>query len=264
MAMADPGSTRELDALDNLISTQEATLLARTRRSHELRQEASVHLPGGVASSWQAPRPARSSSSGAPAHGSGTSTATSTSTSTAASGRRSPATATRRSSPRSALAPSPAPTSPSQCPTSSPSPRTLPPLRNAALALHQLWHRGDAGRRPPDARRDRATADHQGRGQLPRTPRRGTGVGVPGPRRRRPARTGHTRCPSTSPSRRAHGPSPTSCRSAGSTPSARPARSPRAGRGHDHRAGDDEHRRRPPRPAISRRSPACCAPTARS
>ena len=53
MAMADPGSTRELDALDHLISTQEATLLARTRRSHELHQEASAHLPGGVASSWQ-------------------------------------------------------------------------------------------------------------------------------------------------------------------------------------------------------------------
>ena len=53
MAMADAGSTPELDALDRLISQQEAALLARTPRSRELHQEASAHLPCGVASSWQ-------------------------------------------------------------------------------------------------------------------------------------------------------------------------------------------------------------------
>ena len=53
MAMAGPARDRELDALDALIAEQEAALLARTRRSHELHQEASAHLPGGVASSWQ-------------------------------------------------------------------------------------------------------------------------------------------------------------------------------------------------------------------
>jgi glutamate-1-semialdehyde 2,1-aminomutase len=47
--LADRGS----DALDGLIVEQEATLLARTPRSHELHLEASAHLPGGVASSWQ-------------------------------------------------------------------------------------------------------------------------------------------------------------------------------------------------------------------
>ncbi len=39
--------------LDALIAEQEAVLLARTRRSHELHQAASAHLPSGVASSWQ-------------------------------------------------------------------------------------------------------------------------------------------------------------------------------------------------------------------
>ena len=36
-----------------MIAEQEAALLARTRRSHELHAEASAHLPGGVASTWQ-------------------------------------------------------------------------------------------------------------------------------------------------------------------------------------------------------------------
>ena len=56
MAMADPVPTRgidALDALDRMIEAQEAALIARTRRSHELHVEAAAHLPGGVASSWQ-------------------------------------------------------------------------------------------------------------------------------------------------------------------------------------------------------------------
>ena len=51
MALVSPVSTG--DVLDGLIATQEAALVARTPRSHELHVEASAHLPGGVASSWQ-------------------------------------------------------------------------------------------------------------------------------------------------------------------------------------------------------------------
>jgi glutamate-1-semialdehyde 2,1-aminomutase len=47
---AHPGGT---DALDELIRTEEAAFLARTRRSAQLHALASAHLPGGVASSWQ-------------------------------------------------------------------------------------------------------------------------------------------------------------------------------------------------------------------
>jgi glutamate-1-semialdehyde 2,1-aminomutase len=48
-----PLAGRDFDALDALIADQEAALLARTPRSHELHVAASSHLPGGVASSWQ-------------------------------------------------------------------------------------------------------------------------------------------------------------------------------------------------------------------
>ncbi|CAN5837785.1 aspartate aminotransferase family protein [soil metagenome] len=51
MALVSPVSAG--DALDGLIATQEAALVARTPRSHELHVEAAAHLPGGVASSWQ-------------------------------------------------------------------------------------------------------------------------------------------------------------------------------------------------------------------
>ena len=56
MALADPVRPTGhdvLDALDQMIEVQEATLIDRTRRSHELHVEAAAHLPGGVASSWQ-------------------------------------------------------------------------------------------------------------------------------------------------------------------------------------------------------------------
>jgi glutamate-1-semialdehyde 2,1-aminomutase len=53
MAVVDEARGGQLDALDALITTQEAALVARTRRSHELHVAASAHLPGGVASSWQ-------------------------------------------------------------------------------------------------------------------------------------------------------------------------------------------------------------------
>ncbi|MET0144237.1 MAG: aminotransferase class III-fold pyridoxal phosphate-dependent enzyme [Ilumatobacteraceae bacterium] len=51
MAMVSP--TGALDRLDHLIDSQEAALISRTRRSHELHVEAMAYLPGGVASSWQ-------------------------------------------------------------------------------------------------------------------------------------------------------------------------------------------------------------------
>src|SRR5262245_24676691 len=51
MAMVSPVAAG--DALDGLIAEQEAALIARTTRSHELHAEALHHLPGGVASSWQ-------------------------------------------------------------------------------------------------------------------------------------------------------------------------------------------------------------------
>ena len=53
MALRAPLADRGLDVLDALIAEQEAALLARTTRSHELHVAASAHLPGGVASSWQ-------------------------------------------------------------------------------------------------------------------------------------------------------------------------------------------------------------------
>ena len=53
MAVVDQAPSGAFDTLDRLIAIQEAALLARTRRSHELHVEAAKHLPGGVASSWQ-------------------------------------------------------------------------------------------------------------------------------------------------------------------------------------------------------------------
>ena len=53
MALVDTVRGGDLDTLDALIGREEATLVARTPRSHELHVEAAGHLPGGVASSWQ-------------------------------------------------------------------------------------------------------------------------------------------------------------------------------------------------------------------
>ena len=66
--------------------------------------------------------------------------------------------------------------------------RARPSLRAAVVALRQLRHRGHDGRPAPDARRHRSPADHQGRGQLPRSPRRRAGLGLSGGDRRRAAR----------------------------------------------------------------------------
>ena len=53
MALVDTVHGGDLDALDVLIDREEAALVARTPRSHELNVAAAEHLPGGVASSWQ-------------------------------------------------------------------------------------------------------------------------------------------------------------------------------------------------------------------
>ncbi len=219
MAMADPGSTRELDALDHLISTQEATLLARTRRSHELHQEASAHLPGGVASSWQDAPPCpifveRGAGSRiwdvdgneyVDLHGGfGTTIA----------GHGHPAIVAAVSA--RAVA---------GTHFAQPVPDIIPVARELSRRFGlPLWRFTNSGTeatlaavhliraRPGDRRSSRsraATTDTTTRYRCRCTP---TST-PPAPR------TGHTRCPSTSPSRRARGPSPTSCRSAGSTPS---------------------------------------------
>ena len=96
--------------------------------------------------------------------------------------------------------------------------------------------------------------DHQGRGQLPRPPRHRAGVGVPG-RRATPVRpTGPRRSASTAPSPPAVAAldprrpvRPPRRRAAGA------ARAPRRDRRDDHRAGDDEHRRRAPAARLPRR-----------
>ena len=62
----------------------------------------------------------------------------------------------------------------------------------------QLGHRGHAGRDPSRARRHRARADRQGRGRLPRPPRRGDGLQQATARPRRPGRRDRIRCRSRS------------------------------------------------------------------
>ena len=71
-----------------------------------------------------------------------------------------------------------------------------PPLRPAAMAVHQLRHRVDDGRGPPGPRRHRPRRDPQDRGLLPRPPRRGDGLGLPvarGARRSRRSALGSLR-----------------------------------------------------------------------
>ena len=71
------------------------------------------------------------------------------------------------------------------------SPRTVRQVRPAAVAVRQLRHRGHDGRGAPDARDHRPRPHHQGRGLLPRPPRLGAGLGLPGRRRRRQGPADH-------------------------------------------------------------------------
>ena len=120
-----------------------------------------------------------------------------------------------------------------------------PALRPAAVALHELGHRVHDGRDPHRARRDRPRHDPQDRGLLPRAPRRGDGVGLPGARgARRPRRPGQRSLRRGLPARDhgadALGPLQ---RRAGAGERAEALRG--QGRGADHGARDDEHQHRP-------------------
>ena len=110
------------------------------------------------------------------------------------------------------------------------------------LALHQLRHRVDDGRRPPRARPHRARRDREDRGHLPRPPRRRDGLGqaAAGP-------DGRARAPRRDPlrpglrarDRRGHPCHPLQRRRGGRA-CARAGRRRRP----DRRAGDDEHQHR--------------------
>ena len=107
----------------------------------------------------------------------------------------------------------------------------------------------------PDAGRHRSPAHHQGRRQLPRPPRRGPGLGLPG-RPSTPGRpTGPDRFPSTSRCRgRVAALDPRRAVRPARRRAAGPARAPRRDRRDDHRAGDDEHRRRPAAAGLPRQA----------
>ena len=62
------------------------------------------------------------------------------------------------------------------------------PVRARHVALHELGHRGDDGRDPRRPWRDRPREDREGRGRLPRPPRRGDDLDEAADRRRRPGR----------------------------------------------------------------------------
>ena len=136
-------------------------------------------------------------------------------------------------------------TSPRRPRARSPSPRSSPPLRPAAVALHELRHRVDHGRRASRARGHRPRRDPQDRGLLPRPPRRRDGLGPPArrrswrarrarqrPVRRRPPARGDRADDGDPVQRRGH-------------PRARARRHGRPRRGADPRAGDDEHHGHP-------------------
>ena len=119
------------------------------------------------------------------------------------------------------------------------------PLRPAPMALQQLRHRGDDGRRPSRPRRHRPRHDPQDRGLLPRPPRLGDGLGLPAAggarrarrpdqrslRRRHPA--GADRTDPRRPLQRRRG------------PGERARQDRRRSRRPDHGAGDDEHQHHP-------------------
>ena len=120
------------------------------------------------------------------------------------------------------------------------------PLRTAAVALQQLGHRGHDGRLPPDAGGHRAQQGHQGRGQLPRPPRRRAGLGLPGLGGGRPGRGAALGPLQHRRSRTRWLSSPSSC-PFGDLEAVERALDDarRRDRRHDRRAGDDEHRADP-------------------
>ena len=252
------------DALDSLIVEQEATLLARTARSHELHVAAAAHLPGGVASSWQDAPPCPVFVERG--HGSRVWDVDGTEYVDLHAGFG--ATLAGHAHPAIVAAVSDRVAAGTHF--AQPVPdivarrrRAGPPLRAAAVAVRQLRHRGHDGRGPPHARRHRPPPHHQGRGQLPRPPRHRAGVGVPRARRRRPARPAHDRPRARRGAGRRRRPHPRRAVRSPRRRAPRAARPPGRGRRHDRRAGDDEHRRRPAPAGLPRRAARrCCTPTA--
>ena len=110
---------------------------------------------------------------------------------------------------------------------------------------------------------DRAHPPHQGRGLVPRSSRRGAGVGLPGRRRLRvPGSPGHR----PRARRRPAGGRRPRARRAVRTRRRRPPRAPRTprcDRRHDRRARDDEHRGRPAATRLPRRAADAAAPARR-
>ena len=132
-----------------------------------------------------------------------------------------------------------------------------PAVRPAAVAVRQLRHRGDHGRRAPDAGADRARPRaSRSRAATTATTTRCEVSVLPGGRRDRAGGRGRTGCRATPASRRRSSTWSWSCRSTTLAAVARVLReNPRSGRGHDRRAGDDERRHHPARPRLPRRAP---------
>ncbi len=176
------GADAEVDLthMDAMIEQQEAVLLARTASlAGAARPRPRRPSPAGSRRPGRTLLPRPCGSATAPARGSGTSTGSSTPTSTvdSASGWRARAPGHRRGRhpPRDAghaLRAADRGRHPGVAPARE-------PVRTPVVALQQLRHRVDDGRVPPHAHRDRPRQGHQGRGQLPRAPRRSSGVGLP-------------------------------------------------------------------------------------
>ncbi len=123
-------------------------------------------------------------------------------------------------------------------------------LRPAPVALQQLRHRGDDGRRPPRPRRHRPRHDPQDRGLLPRPSRHRDGLGLPAAGgARRPRRPGQRPIWRRHP-HRVHGPHPGRPLQRRRGAGERAGEDRRTGRRPDHGAGDDEHQHHPATPGL--------------
>ena len=187
-----------------ITEVEKASYEARTPRSQAATERARRSLPLGVPSSFQAYDPHPIVASGPRRRGWRTSTATTTSTSTWASARCSPGTATR--SVRAAIEQQLDDGTLFVTPVRGQRRRRRAAgraLRPADVAVHQLRHRGDDGRHPRRPWRHRPGEDRQGRGRLPRPPRRGDDLDEAAARRGRAGRRARRRCrrPPASPRR---------------------------------------------------------------
>ena len=170
--------------------------------------------------------PTRSSCATPPGPAWSTSTATSTSTTTWASARSSPGTCTRPCATAVQAQLDDGTLYVTPCELNAEVAELLRrALRPADVALHELRHRGDDGRHPGRQGGDRPGQDRQGRGRLPRPPRRGDDLdeaaarpGRPGRRTALGARHGRHHQGASSPTR-SSSPTTTPRRSSGCSPS---------------------------------------------